>query len=73
MQGLQNPRERCSFISFAGDPGNLVNEMMPWRQRGHGMDPGGPNDSEGLLVVEHKYRAHLTHSSCLQPEIIPRC
>lgn len=54
MHGVQNPRERCNLISFAGEPGNLVNEMMPCRHKGHGMDPGGPNNSDELLLVEHR-------------------
>lgn len=54
MHGVQRPRDRCSLISFAGEPGNLTKEVIPCRHRGHGMDPGGPTISDGMLLVEQR-------------------
>lgn len=67
MHGVQNPRESGSFISFSRDPGSFTNEMIPCRQSGQGMDPGGPTISEEMLHVEQRYSAHLTQSWCPQP------
>ena len=68
IQGVQRPSDRESFISFSGEPGSLTKDIMPCLQRGHGMDPVGPTISEGMLLVEQRYRAHLTQSSCPHPE-----
>lgn len=54
MQGVQRPRERCNLIAFAGGPGNLTKEMIPYRHKGHGMEPGGPVISEAMLLVEQR-------------------
>jgi hypothetical protein len=70
MQGVQRPRDICSLFSFAWEPGNLTKEIIPYLHRGHGMDPGGPTNSEGMLLVEQRYRAHFAQSSCPHPEII---
>lgn len=56
-----------SLNSFVEEPGNLTKDTMPCRQRGQGMEPGGIDDSVGMLLVEQRYRAHLTQSSCAQP------
>ena len=42
MHGVQRPRNRCSVISFAREPSNLTEEVIPCRHKGHGIDPGGP-------------------------------
>lgn len=44
-------------------PGSLTNETMPCRQRGHGIEPGGPlvTDEEQFMV--HRYNAHLAQNS----------
>lgn len=54
MHGVQRPSDKCSLTSFTGEPGNLLKETMPCLQRGHGMDPGGPTNSEGRLLVEQR-------------------
>lgn len=54
MQGVHKLRDRCNLLSLAAEPGNLVKETIPVLQRGHGMEPGGPNSSEGILLVEHR-------------------
>lgn len=54
MHGVHKLRDRCNLISFAGDPGSFTNETIPCRQSGHGMDPGGPNNSDGTLLAEQR-------------------
>lgn len=54
MHGVHRLRDRCNLISLTGEPGNLAKEMIPCRHRGHGMAPGGPNNSEEMLLVEQR-------------------
>lgn len=54
MHGVQRLRDRWNLISFAGNPGSLAKEVMPWRHRGHGMDPGGVSNSEEILLAEQR-------------------
>ena len=54
MHGVHRPRARFSLSSLAGDPGNLTKEIMPCRQRGHGIEPGGPIISDVMLLVEQR-------------------
>lgn len=68
MHGVHRPRERFSLSSLAEEPGNFTKEIMLCRQRGHGIEPGGPIISEVILLVEQRYSAHLTQSSWEQPE-----
>lgn len=35
-------------------PGILKNETIACRQRGHGIDPGGPGTTVDVLLVEHR-------------------
>lgn len=67
MHGVQKLRDRGSLNSFVEEPGSLRKETMACRQSGQGMEPGGIDDSEGMLLVEQRYRPHLTQSSCPQP------
>lgn len=46
---------------------SFLNETMPWRQRGHAIEPGGAWGALDVLLVEHRYNAHRVHSSCKQP------
>lgn len=44
--------------------GSFLNDTIPWRQRGHGMDPGGPWVAAVVaLVVEQRYNAHRVQNS----------
>lgn len=54
MHGVHRPRGKCSLVSFSGELGNLAKDIMPYRQRGQGMDPGRPAVSEMMLLVEHR-------------------
>lgn len=54
MHGVHSPRVRFSLSSLGGEPGNLMKETMPCRQRGHGMEPGGPIISDVILLVEQR-------------------
>lgn len=54
MHGVQRLRDRLSLTSFAGDPWILAKETIPCRHRGQGMDPGGPCNKEGMLLVEQR-------------------
>lgn len=64
MHGVHKVRDdKRNLISFVEDRGNLMKDTIPCRQRGQGMDPGGVDDSEGMLIVEQRYKAHLTQSS----------
>lgn len=73
MHGVHKLSDKGNLISFAEEPGNLTKDTMPCRQRGQGMEPDGIDDSEGMLLVEQRYRAHLTHSWCAHPEIRHQC
>ena len=44
-------------------PESLENETIACRQRGQGIEPGGPAAIVEVLLVEHKYRAHLVQNS----------
>ena len=68
MQGVHRVRDSGNLISFDGVWGNLMKDVMPFRQRGHGIAPAGVDGFEGMLLVEQRYRAHLTQSPCPQPE-----
>lgn len=70
MHGVHKLSDRCNLISFDEQPGSLTKETMPCLQSGHGMEPGGPNNSDGTLLAEQRYRAHLTQSACPQPESV---
>lgn len=53
-----------AFIMLAS--GSFVNETIPFRQRGHGIDPGGPCTFE-VELVEERYSAQLVQYSWRQP------
>lgn len=46
--------DTCNLVSLALEPGNLTKEIIPCRQRGQGIEPGGPSVSEEALFVEHR-------------------
>lgn len=54
MQGVHKLSDIGNLMSFAEEPGNLTKYWMPCRQRGQGMEPGGIDDSEGMLLVEQR-------------------
>jgi hypothetical protein len=54
MHGLQNVSDELDFSPSVGVLGNLVNDIIPFRQRGHETDPGGPVNSTRTLVVEQR-------------------
>jgi hypothetical protein len=54
MHGLQNVSAEPDLSPSVGVLGNLVKDIMPFRQRGHGMDPGGPVNSTRMLLVEQR-------------------
>jgi hypothetical protein len=54
MHGLQNVSDELDFSPSVGVLGNLVNDIIPLRQRGHGIDPGGPVNSTRTLLVEQR-------------------
>jgi len=54
MHGLQKLSARFGLSSFAGVVGSLIKETIPFRQRGHGIDPGGPTISDVMLLVEQR-------------------
>lgn len=63
----QNVRDKlvlALFSLYSGPvPGSLTNDTIPWRQRGHGIDPGGPWAKVEELLVEQRYRAQLVQNS----------
>ena len=63
MHGLQNVSAEPDLNPSVGVLGNLVNDIIPFRQRGHGIDPDGPVYSTRTLLVEQRYRAHLMQNS----------
>lgn len=67
MHGLQKLMAGFGFSSFSGVLGNLINATIPVRQKGHGIDPGGPTISDVMLLVEQRYNAHFTQSWCAHP------
>lgn len=54
MHGVHKLSDNGNLISFDEEPGSLTKEMMPCRQRGQGMEPGGTDDSDGMLLVEQR-------------------
>lgn len=54
IHGLQSVSARFGLSPCTGVVGNLTKEIMPFRQRGHGIDPGGPTISDGVLLVEQR-------------------
>lgn len=68
MHGVHKLSDKGGLISFVEVPGNLLNDIIPCRQKGQGTEPGGTEESEEMLLVEQRYRAHLTQSSWVQPE-----
>lgn len=54
MHELQKPSARFALSSFAGEAGSLAKETIPFLQRGHGIDPGGPTISDVMLLVEQR-------------------
>lgn len=54
MHGLQNVSAELDLSPSVGVPGNLVNDIIPLRQRGHGIDPGGPVNSTQTWLVEQR-------------------
>lgn len=54
MHGVHRPRDTCSLLSFTVEPGSFMKEIIGCLQSGHGMDPGGPTISEGMLLVEQR-------------------
>lgn len=46
--------------------GSFLNDTIPWRQSGHGMDPGGPwvvVVVVAAVIVEQRYNAHRVQNS----------
>lgn len=64
---MQKLSDKGSLNSLVEEPGSLRKETMLCRQSGQGMEPGGIDDSVGMLLAEQRYRPHLTQSSCPQP------
>lgn len=56
-----------SLSSFGGNLGNFTKDMIPFRQRGHGIEPGRASVSGVVLLVEQRQSAHVMQSSCPQP------
>jgi hypothetical protein len=55
MHGLQNVSAELDLNPpEVGVLGNLVNDIIPFRQRGHGIDPAGPVNSTRTLLVEQR-------------------
>jgi hypothetical protein len=54
MHGLQNVRAELDLRPSIGVLGNLLNDVIPFRQSGHGIDPGGPVNSTRMLLVEQR-------------------
>jgi len=54
MHGLQNVSAELDLSPSVGVLGSLTNNIMPFRQRGHGMDPGGPVNSTRMLLIEQR-------------------
>ena len=65
----QHERDVLGFNVFTSGFAVLsfLNETIPWRQRGQGIEPGGPFGLVVVLLVEHRYNAHRVHNSCKQP------
>ncbi|KAK4783783.1 hypothetical protein SAY86_018151 [Trapa natans] len=52
---VQNVMERLVLAMSLGMglvPGSLVNEIIPWRQSGHGMQPGWPWGEAAVLIEQ---------------------
>lgn len=66
----QHEREELGFNVWIGGfvLASFLNETIPLRQSGHGIEPGGPLGELEVLLVEHRYKAHRVHSSCKQPD-----
>ena len=63
---VQNDSDKLVLaFSLAIDlaPRSLTNETMPFRQRGHAIEPGGPLDTVEVQFVEQRYKAHLVQNS----------
>lgn len=54
MHGLQNVSAELDLSPSVGVLGSLVNDIIPFRQRGHGIDPAGPVNSTRTLLVEQR-------------------
>lgn len=54
IHGLQKLRARFGLSSLAGVVGSLMKETIPVRQRGQGIEPGGPTISDVMLLVEQR-------------------
>lgn len=52
IQGLQRASARFGLSPLAGVAGSLTKETIPFRQRGHGIEPGGPAIARVLLVEQ---------------------
>lgn len=44
-------------------PGSFLNETIPWRQRGQGIEPGGPWAALEAVLVEQRYNAQRVQNS----------
>jgi hypothetical protein len=49
--------------------GSFTNETIPWRQRGHAIEPGGPCVLVEAEFVEQRYNAHCVQNSWSQPAL----
>ncbi len=63
---LQNDRDKLVFagpftigLTFR----SFTNETMPFRHRGHAIDPKGPRPAVVLQFVEQRYKAQLVQNS----------
>lgn len=58
---------RFDSCSFGERVGNFLKDSIPLRHRGHGIEPAA-SDISFALIVEQRFSAHLTQSSCPQPK-----
>lgn len=67
IHGAQKPSDIGNLSSLVRELGSRLKDTIPCLQRGHGIEPGGSTVTEGTLLDEQRYNAHLTHSWCSQP------
>ena len=71
IHGAHNPSDIGNFVSLVRELGRRLKDTIPCLQRGQGIEPGGSTVTEGTLLDEQRYNAHLTHSWWSQPERQP--